>query len=244
MDKEEKLRKLGLSDKEAVIYVKALESGVFSASGISARTGIKRPTCYLILSDLIEKGLIISVPRAKKALFTAEDPEKILRQVQENLSLAEKLIPELKMIRKSENQDPFVKYYSGQKGVHAIFEDILKCKEKKYSFIGSGKDVIEITGKDFIDDWLIKRVNKNIQSVSIRMKKTENEENFYQNQPMQELKLAPENIHIPETIFIYDDKVAIISTTKENFGFVVNSQDFSETMRGLFTALWSISNYK
>jgi hypothetical protein len=58
------------------------------------------------------------------------------------------------------------------------------------------------------------------------------------------LRLAPEDIHIPETIFIYDDKVAVISTRKENFGFVVDSKDFSQSMKGLFSALWQISDSK
>ncbi len=62
----EKLKKLGLTEKEAVIYINALSLGTFSVSSIAQKTGIKRPTCYIILDELIKKNLVTRVPRAKK----------------------------------------------------------------------------------------------------------------------------------------------------------------------------------
>jgi len=242
MEEINHLKRIGLNDKEALVYIKALELGTFSVSTIATKTGIKRPTCYTVLEELIKKNLITSVPRAKKALFHAENPEILLKQGQDNIKIIEKILPGLKSKMGSVQNEPLIKYYSDQNGIHKIFTDILNCKEKEYRFIGSGKDVIDITGKEFIDKWLLSRIEKKIKSISIRMKKTEVLEDFYQTQVMQELKLAPESIHIPETIFIYDNKVAVISTTKENFGFVVDSADFSETMKGLFNALWQVSS--
>lgn len=241
MDKESVLKKLGLSDKEAKIYLKSLEMGTFSVAGISSASGIKRPTCYLILDELIKKGFILHIPRAKKALYVAEDPEVILENTQEKLKLAENIVPQLKKLINNNSNKPIVKYYSTKKGIHGIFNEILKCKSKKYSFVGSGKDVIEVTGKDFIDKWLEKKEKLQIESSSIRMKSTEVLEDIYQNQKNSNLRLAPDDIHIPETIFIYDNKVAVISTKKEDFGFVVQSKDFSESMTGLFKALWKLS---
>ena len=237
----EKLQKLGLTEKEAIIYVNALSLGTFSVSSIAHKTGIKRPTCYIVLDELAKKNLVTRVPRAKKAFFTAENPELLLKQANEKVSIIENTLPYLKSLISTDKKEPLIKYYTGQNGVRKIFDEILKCKSKKYLFIGSGKDVIEITGKVYIDGWLEKRNKKQIEGKSIRMKKTEVDDDLYQKQPHVELRLAPENIHISDTIFVYDDKVAVLSAAQENFGFVVNSNNFSQTMNALFSALWSIS---
>jgi hypothetical protein len=43
------------------------------------------------------------------------------------------------------------------------------------------------------------------------------------------------------TTYIYDDKVGLISTEKENFGMIIESKEFSQNMRHLFEALWQVS---
>ena len=52
------LEKLGLSEKESKIYIEGLGLGKFSVMGISEKTGIKRPTCYLVLEELKKFGTI------------------------------------------------------------------------------------------------------------------------------------------------------------------------------------------
>ena len=65
------LEKLGLNEKESKVYIAALEMGKFSILALSEKTGIKRPTCYLVLYELIKKGLISTFPKAKKVLYVA-----------------------------------------------------------------------------------------------------------------------------------------------------------------------------
>ena len=47
---------------------------------------------------------------------------------------------------------------------------------------------------------------------------------------------------MPYTIFIYGKKVAFISTKKELFGFIVESNDMAISMKVLFDVVWSISS--
>ncbi len=43
------------------------------------------------------------------------------------------------------------------------------------------------------------------------------------------------------TIYMYDKKVAMIGTLKENFGMIIESEDFYKTQLQLFESLWKIS---
>ncbi|GEM_PF-3348417 len=43
------------------------------------------------------------------------------------------------------------------------------------------------------------------------------------------------------TTYLYDSKVGLISTQKENFGMIIESKEFYQTMNNLFESLWQIS---
>lgn len=244
MDKEKQLQALGLSEKEAKLYINALELGTFSVVDIAKKSGIKRPTCYLILDELTKKGLISIIPKAKKLVYFAESPDVLIKQAEENVSLIKKMSPLLHEIYDTDKKQPTVKYYSGQKGIRNIYEDILKTNVKEYFYVGSAEELIEVTGKDFINRWIKKRINKGIKVSSIRMKKTEIPEKIYQDtkNSLREIRYSPNDIYIPDTILIYGKKVAIISTKKDNFGFIVENDDYMKTMKGFFNALWQISS--
>lgn len=243
MEIEIQLKKLGLTEKEARLYITALELGSFSVMGIAHKSGIKRPTCYLILDELVKKGLISVIPRAKKLLYMAEPPEVLTKQAEEQFSLTKSLVPKLNSFYNTDTEKRVVKYYSGQKGIHNIYEDVLKTKPKEYYYISSAKELEDITGKEFLDNWMKRRIQLGIKSVSIRMKGTEIPSKNYQDteESLREIRYAPKDIYIPDTIIIYGSKVATISTKKGNFGFVVEDKEFSESMMGLFKTLWKIS---
>lgn len=237
------LQSLGLSEKEASLYLNALELGTFSVAGIANKSGLKRPTCYLILAELAKKGLVSSVPRAKKTLYAAESPDTLIRHAEENVSLIKELAPQLHAIHNTDKKQPTVKFYSGQKGIHNIYEDILQSNIKEYSYIGSGKELLEMAGKEFMDGWIKKRIEKNIKAFSVRMEKTEIPEKLYQQtaNSYREIRYAPHDVHIPDTVLIYGGKVAVVSTKTGNFGFVVESDEFATTMLELFKSLWKLS---
>ncbi|OZB03942.1 MAG: transcriptional regulator TrmB, partial [Rhizobiales bacterium 39-66-18] len=48
-------------------------------------------------------------------------------------------------------------------------------------------------------------------------------------------------ITLSVTQYVYDDKVAIISSKRENYGLVIESEDFARLQTALFETLWSLS---
>lgn len=56
------LQKIGLQQKESAVYLALLELGTADVSGIAKKAGIKRPTCYLVLDDLKNRGLVSGKP--------------------------------------------------------------------------------------------------------------------------------------------------------------------------------------
>lgn len=246
MIKEKQLEMLGLRDKEARLYLAALSSLPFTVVDISKKCGIKRPTCYLILDELTKRGLISIVPKAKKRLYRAEPPEALIKQARRSLSFAEKFVPSLRDLFQEGKDTSVVKYYYGQNGIRNIYEDILDSGVKEMHYIGSSGPLVEMAGEEFMRDYAMRRVKKGIHAQSIRMRKTEIPDPIFSNskEMLREIRFAPENIYIPSTVFLYNNKIAIVSTAKSNFGIMIESKEFYETVLGLFKALWSISTEK
>ena len=75
---EKELQNLGLSEKEAKIYLASLELGPETVQNIAKKAGINRPTTYLQIESLKEKGLISEFQRGKKTFYAPESPNRLL----------------------------------------------------------------------------------------------------------------------------------------------------------------------
>ncbi len=244
MELSKTLKQIGLTEKEATLYMGALTLGRFSIVEIARKTGLKRPTCYVIIEELIAKGLLSAVPGPKKTLYAAEHPDALLRSARHSYHLAEEVMPQLQVLMKSATDKPILKVYVGQAGLQNIFEDILRsCPEKKLYYIASIEDMIKAVGENFMKDWVQRRFVKDIRTYSVRMKHKEtNVKSFNETGEMlREIYYAPSSFYIPYTVFIYGKRVAFLSTEKELFGFIVESADFAKTMKAFFDVMVSIS---
>ena len=73
---EKYLQEIGLSDKEASVYVALLQVDNDSVLDLAKRTKINRTTIYPVLESLAKKGLISEIKIDKKVRFQAEPPLK------------------------------------------------------------------------------------------------------------------------------------------------------------------------
>lgn len=238
---EKSLEKMGLSEKESRVYISGLEMGKFSVLALSERTGIKRPTCYLILDELIKKGLISTFPKAKKVLYVAEHPNALLKNTADAYAMAKNLMPELQALMDTQSEKPSLKVYTGEKGIQGIYEDVLETGET-FRYIASVKDLTNAVGKEFLDEWIKRRIAKKMSSISIRVEESELDYPLYGAQygNLRDIRYAPKGFKMPYSIFIYGKKVAFMAT-KEPFGFIVESADLSTSMRALFEVVWNTS---
>ena len=55
---EQSLRNIGLSEKEAIIYLASLELGPSTIQEISKKAQLKRSSVYDLISSLVERGLM------------------------------------------------------------------------------------------------------------------------------------------------------------------------------------------
>lgn len=73
---------LGLSDKEAKIYIALYKIGEGTAYEVAKESGIKRPTVYILMESLRKRGLALVIPHAKKQLYVAKNPKEFIGEFQ------------------------------------------------------------------------------------------------------------------------------------------------------------------
>src|SRR3989344_6493164 len=119
---EEALGNLGLNEKQAAIYVALIKLGKATAYAIAEEARLKRPTVYVVLGELMQKGLVNKFPREKKQVFTAKPPDELFAEAEERMRLAKSALPELLAIVYKKGPQFRTLYYEGEKGVREMLD--------------------------------------------------------------------------------------------------------------------------
>lgn len=236
------LEQFGLDDKKAKVYLAVLELGEAKAFDVAKKANLERPTTYDVLQKLAKEGLISFYEKRGVRYFVAENPETIQRQLQAKQQALASLLPRLKSIHNTLENKPHIKFYEEIAGIRTVLEDTLTAGNKKLCGILSMADLFKIPGRKFMDNYTALRIQAGINLRVIRSRPKEVAE-YWQTDvaAKRELRYAPADKIFNMTMYIYNNKVSLISSQKENFGMIIESKELHENMQNLFEALWQIS---
>lgn len=127
------LCELGLSTKEAGVYVASLALGAATVQQLAERSGIKRVTVYVILEALMGLGLMSQTNRGKKTLFISEDPTNLQRLLEnkerelvEQRSHLSNLVPALQAMGEGAREMPAVRLYDTADGIKTLMHSFIE----------------------------------------------------------------------------------------------------------------------
>lgn len=134
---------LGLSQKEARVYLANLSLGSATVQQIADQSGIKRVTTYVILESLANLGLVSQTSQGKKTYFNAEDPislrrlvEKKEQDLKEQKQSFEEVLPQLRTIKSLPRVAPSVKYYDSREGIKSVMASFLSAHSNEGPIMG------------------------------------------------------------------------------------------------------------
>lgn len=126
-----------LGHRGASVYIAALQLGNTTIDKISRKAELPRSTCYLIIAELEEKGLLSRNTRGKKEYVQAESPERLVEYLQREKDRAQNGVQQIltglpqymAMYNTGHEKKPSCRYYEGFNGVKLILEDSLRATE-------------------------------------------------------------------------------------------------------------------
>lgn len=239
-----KLTELGFSEEESQIYLALLELGGAAASNVARKTGIPRVNCYYLLGELKKRGLVSEVVRNKIKFYSCLSPAMLVKKEEIVLEKLNALIPELLSLQNTLAIKPKIRYFEGLNGVEQIYEDTLLNKEEIVGY--SNLELVMQTMDPFIKRYAQKKILKKIKSRLIAPgKETAKKflELYYHGDLYREnieiLFVSPDSFVFENDIYIYGNKLAIISLQKDElFGLIVESGSVARTQKSLFNLAW------
>lgn len=154
MDTIHILEALGLREKEAKVYLALLSLGEAGAYRLAKKTGLKRPTAYVIVQELIEKGYIYEAPKSRPQKYVARPPELLIDRAEERLEEAKSALPQLNALQKKGGTRLSMLYFEGINGLReALWYKFDEFKGKELiGFYAKSPDVDKAT-QELFDKW-------------------------------------------------------------------------------------------
>lgn len=238
MELVETLQRFGLTKNEASVYLSLLQLGPSPVLAIARRTGLKRPTIYLILDELIGHGFAALVPQEKKKLFIALPPDRFEEKLERQTELIRQVLPELTALYRTQTAKPAIQIFESREGIMNVYKEITNFKASEILGFFS----IEAIPQEFQETFDVFIRSLKEKRMTLReIVYTKNKQHFYiqktKNMPNHKIRFTdPKNKFVTDN-FIYGNKVALFSF-KKRFAVVIESEDVIKSLRALFELAW------
>jgi HTH-type transcriptional regulator, sugar sensing transcriptional regulator len=242
MSIDQTLMQIGFQETEVRFYLAALELGRASVRDIAAKAGISRTNAYDVFSRLLDQGLVVEVAdaSAKTMLVAAEPPEQLIELLDARRRRLDALLPELRSLHNRASGKPRVRYYQGLDGIKHVLDDTLTVRDKTLLGILSMRDLFEVPGRAWMDDFVRRRIEAGVFLRVIRSPVKDIANVWLQSaEDLRNVRFASPDFVFTMTSYIYDNKVAIISSRRENFAMTIESEEFAMMQRNLFDVFWA-----
>lgn len=242
----EAVKNWGLNEKEAKVYLALLQLGMTTAYNVANKSGLKKPTTYVILEQLQGKGMVRKIPRAKKLLFEAESPQHIWQIVEERMLWAKRALPELLAVKKEKNKKVGVAYYEGINGFREIYYRLVKEMDKQAEIFGfyARADDISMELLKFWDE-----LNAFQEKIGVKRRVITTVNEYYQqneaimrmldSQKMKMKGLLQDKYDSHISMEVYGDKV-LIASHRYLQAVVLENADVALALKQVFAMVWDL----
>ncbi len=245
---EEFLSKVGLSPKAAKTYIACLQLGPATMTDIARATGLKRPTTYLVVDELLVRGFLSSTKKGKRMYYAPEHPRRFVQILRNREKGMERLLPELEALYEGPKDKPRIRVFEGKEAMMQIYEDVFRWLAERggellfFTAIGDlqynfpealerfRKLLREGHGKYRVRELNVDDAAGRAYVASIRSFKG----------PHHRIRVFRKNqqVFFDTDNLIFEDKLMMVSIKKDIFVVVIEHQQIADTYRALFNAAW------
>lgn len=240
MNLEQSLQNIGLTEKEASVYITLLQLKKATAYTISKWSGLKNPTTYVILDNLTEKGYVKKIPRTKTMQYKAIDPDELFGIAEARFINARKKLPQLQALTKTTEYKPKISFYEGIENIKLLYANLIKNLKHKevVAFYAHAKDTPEEL-YTFWDEWTQMRKKRNITIRGVTsIHKTTKDWIGEKNDLLSHIKGLPLSIYDSNSsIEVYDNYVLIVSSRHQQ-ATLIDNPDIARTILQIFEIVW------
>lgn len=239
------LQKLGLSDKEAKVYLAALELGSDTVQNIAKKSDVNRATAYVILESLSKKGLSSSFEQDKKTYFTASNPELLesifelqRQEIEGRQKYFQSILPDLRGHANKNSSKPTIRFYEGKAGIETAHEEFLSDQKVQNDTVRSFFPLDRV--KEIFKPEDIKGYNAVRRQLKLFAKTLYNSKNstIENNQDGHRIKVDSKDFPFSCDISILGDSVRIASLGSKLSAVLIKDKEVANTFKALYDLAW------
>lgn len=237
----EALQTIGLTDKQTAVYLALLQLGRGSAYSIALKSELKKPTTYVILDELILKGLVSRVPRVKKQLYIPHSPQEVFAAAEEKFALAKEKLPELLALTKGKESKVNTLYFEGAEGIKQLMEYRLKEMkgQEMVGFWATDKNIEPGLSEYFKNEWgpMVSKFGITMRGIvpnDPTLKDYREADTAYGR----EMKVVPMESYSSEVAIDTLGDIVRIQDYKNLQGVAIENADVAKTVREIFEMVW------
>src|SRR3989344_8758839 len=234
MDANNALARLDLKEKEILVYKALLELGEVPVPQVSKKTGIKRPTTYMVLKSLESKGFASHAIRGKKMLFAAQHPMKLITEAEIRLKELQEAVPHLESMMTSGGVRPRVVVYEGKESLNHAYDDLFITKGENL-YIGHIPLSQEVFARSFQK---LHYMNFSPEFSSREIVDGSTESRNYADHARgdyRKIRFLPKDLLPFQTdLCVFGDTVLVTSIRDEYFSIKIESTHIAQAFRSLF----------
>lgn len=232
-----KLEEVGLSSKEAEVYIALLKNKLVGGGELAKFLNMDRTHTYNILRNLVYKGLASHIIKDKKTLYQASSPKNLLNQIRQKEQVIKSIIPELESLETIKLTESVAKVLEGKSGLRTIIRLLLESKEKEilvYGGTGKSYEVLEYEMPHVAKETdLLKIKGRIITCEKLR-------EHPFTKLPNFKIKFIEELT--PSSTMIFGNKVSINVFNENPFVLLIDDKSIADSYKKYFEYLWKTAN--
>jgi sugar-specific transcriptional regulator TrmB len=231
---------LGLTDKEASIYLGALALGPTTILKIAQNSGLKRTTAYSIIESLKQKGLINIEIRGWKKLFVAENPKKLKSLLEEKKQSLEETLPNFLSIYNTKGDENAIKYFEGLTSVKSVYNSLIEdIKSNQDYLVIADQEKWQELDKEFFTKFIERRGKLNI-NIKLLLEDSPSARDYYQKQKNynSQIKILPKKTTFSANLIITPQKAVIHQLVPPIMAIVTENKNIIKMYQEIFYALW------
>ncbi len=249
------LESIGLSEKEAQMYITLLRSGMQPISILAKKAGLNRGTGYVVLHSLLDKGLTVKTVKKGVQYFAPLEPEQLVTYVdhreqslQQSRQQLQAAMGQLTALMNPRTAKPKIEFFDGVEGARLVLDRTLLTTEKVLRSFLSIADISEFVGREYFHDYTNRRIKRGLALRALRtrekdreaMQRDETAKRYITNRKeKREIRHVPDDLAFPMTIYMFDTTLAIISSKEEGFSLIIESRELAMMQKKIFDLLWA-----
>lgn len=239
------LEHYGLSDKEIKVYLACLELGEGSVLTLAKRANIKRPTTYLVLEELMKRGMVDSRKTQKGLLYRALHPKKIATQIKNLSQEYDDVLPDILSIYHSKEDKPVI-------GVYEDYDMYTQIANEVREYVDTGKEALFFGNSEYfysypslVKKWFTVMKHKRTKCREILCGLGPVQKEYKQKvealeNPNYQVRLMEPAHEVVTEFGVWGNKVVLFSGEgKDLYTITIEGEHQANTQRAIFEQLWS-----